>query len=70
MYKVTPREDTALQDVLDIAEALGWHDTFPQNVEDGWTPSTCDEAQDAACTYIEQVFERVFDKLFHIKKYV
>ena len=70
MYTVTPREDTALQDVLDIAEALGWHATFPQNVEDGWTPSTCDEAQDAACTYIEQVLERVFDKLFHIKKYV
>ena len=70
MYTVTPREDTALQDVLDIAEALGWHDTFPQNGEDGWTPSTCDEAQDAACTYIEQVLERVFDKLFHIKKYV
>ena len=82
MYTVTPREDTAPQEILDIAEALGWRDTLQQDiansrhlivcllVEDGWCASSCDQAEDDACAYIEQVLDRVFDKLFHIKKYV
>tara|TARA_R100001510_G_C7650820_1_gene208365 strand:+ start:371 stop:550 length:180 start_codon:yes stop_codon:yes gene_type:complete len=59
MYRVTPREDTAPQDVLDIAAALGWHDTLPENIN-----------EENACAYIEKVLDRVFDRLFHIKTYV
>ena len=70
MYKVTPREDTALQDVLDIAESLGWVDTFPQNIEDGWSARTCDEAVGDAISHIEHLLSEVIEKHFHIKKYV
>ena len=67
MITVKPKEDTSMGDVLDIAEALGWHDTFPNNVEEGWNASVCDECEADAVDYINQVFERVFERLFDIQ---
>lgn len=67
MITVKPKEDTSIQDVLDIAEALGWRDTFPQNEQEGWCPSACDETEADAVDYINQVFERVFERLFDIQ---
>jgi|14_taG_2_1085336.scaffolds.fasta_scaffold11396_5 hypothetical protein len=40
-------------DLLDMAEGLGWADTYPSSVKEGWTPTEAEACEDDAIDWIE-----------------